>query len=324
MIVSKTPLRISFFGGGTDFPEYFNNNQSLIIGSSINKFVYITINNHINSDNQKIKIFYKNNEFVNNVRLIKHKVIREILTQEKINETIEVHIAADLPSFSGLGTSSAFTVGFKNLINAYKEEKITKEQLAYYSINLERNILKETVGFQDQIHASYGGFNAIYFKSKDKFFIKKINNFEKIKELENNLLLVFTGITRRANDIEKEKFKNMSIKFNLLDKINLIAKRSLQIIESRSNLNLFGELLDETWNIKKRLSNNVTNYIIDQIYNLAKNSGAIGGKLLGAGAGGFILFYVPQKNKKRVMHALSKYKIIDFNFSAKGTEIIKI
>ena len=324
MIVSKTPLRISFFGGGTDFPEYFNKNRSIVIGSSINKFVYITINKHINSDNQKIKIFYKNNEFVNNIRLIRHKVIKEILIQEKINETIEVHIAGDLPSFSGLGTSSAFTVGFKNLINAYKKKKMSREQLSSYSINLERNILNETVGFQDQIHASYGGFNVIYFKNKNKFFVKKIHNFEKIKELENNLLLVFTGITRRANDIEKEKFKNISVKFNSLDQINLIAKRSLQIFESRSNLDLFGELLDETWNIKKRLSNNVTNPIIDKIYNLAKNSGAIGGKLLGAGAGGFILFYVPHKNKKRVIHALNKYKIIDFNFSSKGTEIIKI
>ena len=182
MIISKTPLRISFFGGGTDFPEYFNKNESLILGSTINKFIYISLQRKNNIDKDKIKIFYKNNEFVKNINQIKHRVIKLLLKKEKIKENFEMHICSDMPSFSGLGTSSAFTVGLKNLIDYHKGVKNNPKNLAKFSINFERKILNEFVGFQDQIHASYGGFNLIKLKKKNEFKVKNIANTEKIKK----------------------------------------------------------------------------------------------------------------------------------------------
>ena len=189
MIISKTPLRISLFGGGTDFPEYFNKKKSTIIGTTINKYIYITFSRTLRFDNNNIKIFYKNNEFVNNVKKLKHNVVKKILIKERITNDLDLHIVADLPSYSGLGTSSAFTVGLMNLLKSVRKINISEHQLAKECINFERNILGETVGFQDQIHAAYGGFNKIEIYKKN---IKVTSlDFNK-KKLEKNLFLVFT------------------------------------------------------------------------------------------------------------------------------------
>ena len=202
MIISKTPLRISLFGGGTDFPEYFQKKKSTIIGTTIDKYIYITFNRTLRFDKNNIKIFYKNNEFVDNVKKLKHKVVKEILIKEKITSDLDLHIVADLPSYSGLGTSSAFTVGLMSLLKSSRKINISKNQLARDSIKFERNTLGESVGFQDQIHASYGGFNKIEIDNEN---IKVTAlNFDK-KKLQQNLFLVFTGLTRKADDIEKKK-----------------------------------------------------------------------------------------------------------------------
>ena len=326
MILSKTPLRISFFGGGTDFPEYFNQKQSYIIGTTINKFIYVSMMHKFDMGDEKIKIFYKNNEFVSNLGRIKHKVLKQILFDEKLNKDFEIHIAADLPSNTGLGSSSSFSVGAKNVINFFKKKKkLSKLELANYSINLERDKLNEYVGYQDQIHASYGGFNLIKFK-KNKFSVSKIINKKKVKKIENNLILVFTGITRSASKVESGKIKNIEKNYEYLDKINFITKKAIKFLNSNdlTDIDYFGHLLNESWEQKKKLHQNVSNTQIDDMYSKAIKAGAIGGKILGAGSGGFLLFYAPAGKINKVKSCFKKNYIINFNFYDKGSQIIRL
>lgn len=320
MIISKTPLRISLFGGGTDFPEYFNKKKSTIIGTSINKYIYITFSRTLRFDNNNIKIFYKNNEFVNNVKKLKHNVVKRILIKEKITNDLDLHIVADLPSYSGLGTSSAFTVGLMNLLKSVRKINISEHQLAKECINFERNTLGETVGFQDQIHAAYGGFNKIEIYKKN---IKVTSlDFNK-KKLEKNLFLVFTGLTRKADDIEKEKIKRIKINFKYLDKINEISEFAYKLLK-KNKIDEVGKLLAETWELKKKLIGGLSNKTIDDLYEKGISAGASGGKLLGAGAGGFLLFYVESKYKKLFLSKMKKNKVVDFEFSLEGSKIINI
>jgi D-glycero-alpha-D-manno-heptose-7-phosphate kinase len=320
MIISKTPLRISLFGGGTDFPEYFNKKKSTIIGTTINKYIYITFSRTLRFDNNNIKIFYKNNEFVNNVKKLKHNVVKKILIKERITNDLDLHIVADLPSYSGLGTSSAFTVGLMNLLKSVRKINISEHQLAKECINFERNILGETVGFQDQIHAAYGGFNKIEIYKKN---IKVTSlDFNK-KKLEKNLFLVFTGLTRKADDIEKKKIKRIKINFKYLDKINEISEFAYKLLK-KNKIDEVGKLLAETWELKKKLIGGLSNKTIDDLYEKGISAGASGGKLLGAGAGGFLLFYVESKYKKLFLSKMKKNKVVDFEFSKDGSKIINI
>jgi len=326
MLISKTPYRISLFGGGTDFPEYFNDSPSIVIGGAIDKFVYITINKQFSKiTKNNIKIFYKNVEFVDSIKLIKHKVIKNALKLYNLRRDIEIHIASDLPSFTGLGSSSAFSAGLINLLEFFFEKDISPRQLADKTIHFERKILNESVGLQDQILSAYGGFNIIKFK-KNKFIVEKIISKKKLDQVQNNLLLVFTGLTRKADNIEKIKIKKIKSNKKYLNKINEIAIRASEILKSKSSKKLdeIGNLLDETWHYKKKLSPRVTNKIIDKIYSLGKKNGALGGKLLGAGAGGFILFYVTQDKRSKLIKALKKYSCIDFNFISSGSEVTKL
>jgi len=320
MIISKTPLRISLFGGGTDFPEYFNKKKSTIIGTTINKYIYITFSRTLRFDNNNIKIFYKNNEFVNNVKKLKHNVVKKILIKERIINDLDLHIVADLPSYSGLGTSSAFTVGLMNLLKSVRKINISEHQLAKECINFERNILGETVGFQDQIHAAYGGFNKIEIYKKN---IKVTSlDFNK-KKLEKNLFLVFTGLTRKADDIEKKKIKRIKINFKYLDEINEISEFAYKLLK-KNKIDEVGRLLGETWELKKKLIGGLSNKTIDDLYEKGISAGASGGKLLGAGAGGFLLFYVESKYKKLFLSKMKKNKVVDFEFSLEGSKIINI
>jgi D-glycero-alpha-D-manno-heptose-7-phosphate kinase len=326
MLVSKTPYRVSLFGGGTDFPEYFKNKKSIIVGGAINKYVYISLNSQVSDiTKKKIKIFSKNVELVNNIKLIKHKVIREALKSYKIKKNIELHIASDLPSFTGLGSSSAFSVGLLNLLSSFKKKKLSKKILAAKAINFERNILQETVGYQDQIHSSFGGFNIIKIY-KNKFIVKNILNTLNFKKIEKNLILVFTGITRKADSIEKKKIKRFDFNKKYLDRINNISVKAIKFLNLKShrNLDYIGHLLNQTWQIKKKLNYNVSNKKIDYLYNLAIKNGAIGGKLLGAGSGGFLLFYVKSDKIKKFLIALKKFPIVNFKFTNYGSKIISV
>ena len=324
MIYSKTPLRISLFGGGTDFPEYFKQKKSIIIGGTIDKYIYIFLNKFFSQlFKENIRLIYKNHEFIKSSKEIKHKAIREIFKKNNLNKNIELHIVSDLPGNTGLGSSSSFSVGLINCINKLKKKNIYKAKLASHVINFERKILKENVGFQDQIFAVYGGFSKIEINKKGNFSVKYFKNKSYIKKIEKNLFLVFTGIKRKADLIEKKKIKNIKKNIYYLNAIQKIAKIADKNINNKKDIDFVGDLLDKTWYLKKKLAKNVSNNKIDTIYEKGLLNGATGGKLLGAGAGGFILFYVPLKNHVKFLSKFKK-KIVDFQFTSSGSKIAEI
>jgi len=304
MIISKTPYRISFFGGGTDYPEWYMKNGGKVISTTINKYLYITCRFLPPFFKHKHRILYSRIEEVNNHKNIKHKVIRNALglyLPKKEIPGLEIHYDGDLPSRSGMGSSSCFVVGIINLLNQYFKKKIlTKRELDNISINFEQKIIHETVGIQDQIATSYGGFNKISInKNRGDFNLDKIFSKKKFAdELMNNIYLVFTGINRTAQFIAESYVHKLNDKNKDMHEIMRHVDIAYDYLMSK-NYDDFGYLLHETWMIKKRLSNKISNAVINEMYNSGIECGAYGGKLLGAGGGGFILFYVPKKNHKK-------------------------
>ena len=326
MIITKTPYRISFFGGGTDYPEWYLKNGGEVISSTIDKYIYISCRNLPSFFNHKFRIVYSKVENVNKISDIKHPVIKEALNffnKKKNIPGLEIHYDGELPARSGMGSSSSFVVGMQNTLSAFFNRRVNKKNLADMSIFLERNVLKETVGSQDQVAASYGGFNSIKFDKNGKFKINPIfKSINDAKELNKNLYLIYTDINRTAKFIantyvkklNKEKKKNM---FEILDHVR-IAKKILE----KKNFDDFGLLLNETWKIKRSLSNKVSTNFIDEIYHEGMKYGAIGGKLLGAGGGGFVLFYVPTKNRYAFLKKMKNYKLFSFNFTSLGSTVV--
>lgn len=303
MIISKTPYRISFFGGGTDYPEWYMKNGGKIISTTINKYLYITCRFLPPFFKHKHRILYSRIEEVKNHKNIKHKVIRNALglyLPKKEIPGLEIHYDGDLPSRSGMGSSSCFVVGMINLLNRYFEKKIlTKKELANISINFEQKIIHETVGIQDQIATSYGGFNKIIINKKGDFNLDKIfSKNNSANELMENIYLVFTGINRTAQFIAESYIHKLNDKNKDMHEIINHVDIAYNYLRNK-NYDNFGYLLHETWMIKKNLSHKVSNPKINDIYNSGIKSGAYGGKLLGAGGGGFVLFYVPKKNQKK-------------------------
>lgn len=324
MLYSKTPLRVSLFGGGTDFPEYFGKKKSIIIGGSINKYIYIFFNKFYSQlFDENIRLIYKNHEFVKSLNEIKHNAIREIFKRNNLTENIELHIVSDLPGNTGLGSSSSFSVGLINCVNRLKSKKFSKSKLASSVINFERKILKENVGFQDQIFATYGGFCKIDINKNENFFVSRFKDKSYIKKIEKNLFLIFSGITRKASEIEKKKIKKIKKNKKILDQIFHISKLAEKKLLKKDNPDFIGELLNDYWSLKKQLDKKVTNKKINNIYNSCIKNGAIGGKLLGAGNGGFMLFYVPTKNHTKFKKKF-KNQIIDFKFTEKGSETFSL
>lgn len=324
MIVVQTPLRISLFGGGTDFPEYFSENETLVIGSAINKYIYHCIFDFpSNMFDYNIRLSYQDIEKVNKLNDIKHNVFKLMLEKYSISENIEISMMADLPAFTGLGSSSSFTVGLMNGLNLFKNKEILKPlQLAEKSIHFERKILNDTVGYQDQILASFGDFNFVNL-NKQGMQINKQKFSETFKnQLNKNFYLFFTGSKRKAADIEKDKLKNLNKNLTFLDCIKSLSFEAKEILYNEKDIDSLGLILNETWLQKKALSKMVTNSYIDDFYNQGIACGATGGKLLGAGAGGFILFYVPKKNQDIFQKKMSKQYKIDFTFFASGSKVI--
>jgi len=328
MIISRTPYRISFFGGGSDYPQWYLRNGGEVICSSINKYIYISCRNLPPFFKHKHRIVYSKMEEVSDLKNISHQAFRECLflfkKNMKCNSGFEMHYDGDLPAKSGMGSSSAFVVGLLNLLNNFFLKKnISKKNLTLKSLFLEQKILKEIVGSQDQVIASYGGFNSIKFmQSGDIKVTPIIKNLNVLKDFSSRFFLVFTGINRIANSIAKtyikklDKTKRGSI-FEILEHVKL-AKFFL----SNNNFDDFGLLLNETWKIKKALSASVSSYKINSIYNKGIINGAIGGKLLGAGGGGFFLFYVPKDNQTFFVKNMKNFIVIPFEFENYGSQII--
>ena len=323
MIISKTPYRISFFGGGTDYPIWYKKFGGEVISTSINKYIYLSVRDLPPFFKHKYRIVYSKTEIANNLKSIKFKVVRKILEEFKINKSLEIHYDGDLPARSGMGSSSSFVVGLVNIFNTYNKKHLNPKKLSLQSLNFEHNIMNEIVGSQDQIAASQGGFNSIKFLKNGNYKLENFNlNQDYFKKLNDNLVLVYTGINRTARVVAKsyiDKLNNVKKK-ELFEILNLtqIAKK----IISNKQLDEFGLLLDETWKLKKSISKTISNPKIDYIYENGIKQGAIGGKLLGAGSGGFILFYVPKDKKKNFFKNFKDIIKINFKFEKEGSKII--
>jgi len=326
MIISKTPYRISFFGGGSDYPEWYMENGGKVLSTTIDKHIYISARYLPPFFKHKYRIVWSKLETVKNIKDINHNAIREMLKLFKINDGLEIHYDGDLPARSGIGSSSVFVVGLINLLRAYTGKNIEKKVLAKESIYFEQKILKEVVGSQDQIAASFGGFNKISFKKNGNFAVKSLNIKRKtLLRLNKNLLLIYTGIERNAHDIAKSYVNKLqsSKKNNILRILSYVDE--CEAILKRNDLDDFGRLLHESWLDKKDLNSSVTNNKIEEIYNFAMKKGATGGKVLGAGGGGFILFYVPYQHQKKFIKSFKNFNRlinIPFNFNNEGSSII--
>jgi D-glycero-alpha-D-manno-heptose-7-phosphate kinase len=326
MITAKTPLRVSLFGGGTDFPKWFNKNQGMTISFSIDKYCYLTIRKLPNLFNFKYRLRYFVNETSNTINQIKHPSIKAVLKKyHNSNDGLEIVHSTDIPGLSGLGSSSAFTISMLNLVHKYNKMHLNKEQLVKKCIDIEHNILHESSGYQDQYACVYGGFNAINYSKKKNIVNKmKIKN-KKLNHLIQNSVLVYSGIQRKSEFIEKDKIKNLKKNKINFDRIFEITKEAKNILESNSNSYMFSiaDLLNEGWRYKRQLSKYVSNSKIDQLYKFGLKNGAMAGKLLGAGGGGYILFLSEDSNKqKKLINSLKKNVYFKFKIDHKGSQIL--
>ena len=323
MIISKTPYRISFFGGGTDYPSWYSKFGGEVISTTIDKYLYLTCRNLPNFFKHKYRIVYSQIELANKINEIQHKVVREMLKKLNFKRGLEIQYIGDLPAYSGMGSSSSFIVGCMNVLQNFKNRKITNKQLALDSFNFEQKILKEIVGSQDQIAASYGGFNSIKFYKNKSFKVKKLEISKKNEStLNNRLLLLYTGNHRRAHDIASSYVGHLTdTKSNIMFKLQdftYMAKKYL----AKGMLDDFGDLLNESWHLKKKLSNKISSNYIDEIYAKAIKSGSLGGKILGAGGGGFFLFYIHENKINNFKRNFSEFEIVQFKFEKEGSKII--
>ena len=322
MIVTKTPYRISFFGGGSDYPAWYKKNGGAVLSTTIDKYIYITCRFSPDYFKQKYRIVWRKIENVKNLREINHKAVRELLKYLKIKQGLEIHYHGDLPARSGMGSSSCFTVGLMQALSQIKNIKLNKSKLAKQSIYFEQNIMREIVGSQDQTSASYGGFNKILFNKDNSIKIKKISSKKNIKKLNDNLVLIYTGINRTAHQIANQYVKKLTNEKK--DHINRILEyvNEGEKILNNGDIDDFGSLLHDAWVEKKALSNLITNSKINSIYDKARSHGALGGKLLGAGGGGFLLMYMKKKYRSDFLKKNKKLVSIPFNFTSLGSQII--
>jgi len=282
MIISRTPFRISFFGGGTDYPIHYKKHGGAVLATSINKYCYITCRYLPPFFKHKHRVVYSIVETTKNISEIKHQSVRETLSYMNIDRGIELHHDGDLPARAGLGTSSSFTVGLLNALNALNGKMTTKRQLALDAIHVEQNLIKEHVGSQDQVTAAFGGFNRIEFDGEQEFKVQPVTlNQDKIQSLQDHMMLFFTGLSRTASQIASEQIKKTPEKKKELKRMAEMVDEAIEILnENIHNLKDFGKLLHENWMIKRKLTNKITTNAIDKIYENARNAGAIGGKLL--------------------------------------------
>ena len=322
MIISKTPYRISFFGGGSDYPEWYNEFGGTVLSTTINKYLYITCRELPGFFDHKYRIVWSKIENVKNIEQIKHQAIKTILKQYKYNKGLEIHYDGDLPARSGMGSSSSFVVGLINALFKMNNKVLNKKDLAKKSLFIEQKIMNEVVGSQDQIAAAYGGFNRIVFQKNNLFKLKKIKTNKNLRLLEDNLILIYTSINRTAHHIASSYVKNLtSTKKNYINEIINHVEEGQKIIE-KGNIDDFGRLLNSAWEVKKQLGKSITNNKINDLYDYALKNGALGGKILGAGGGGFLLLYMKKKDRIKFLNKNKKIINIPFKFSNTGSEII--
>jgi D-glycero-alpha-D-manno-heptose-7-phosphate kinase len=327
MIISRTPVRLSFLGGGTDFPRYYERHRGAVLGTTIDKYVYVSLNRLSPFFDYKIRVAYSKSELVNSVEEIAHPSVRECLRFRNINGFLDVHFFSDLPARTGLGSSSSFTVGFLNALYALEGRLVPKKQLADEAIHIEQKMIKENVGSQDQVHASHGGLNVIEFGADGIKIQPLVISREKRELLEQAVMIFYTGETRYAHDVHEEQVSRTESGANdgFLKHMYDSVWKAVEIVsaaEPEAMIETLGRLLHENWLVKKSLASRVSNSLIDGLYERAVAAGAYGGKITGAGGGGFMAFIVPPDRRDQVRNALSGLLEVKFRFEDQGSTII--
>lgn len=323
MIISRTPYRISFFGGGTDYPGWYKVHGGQVLGTSIDKYCYITCRYLPPFFEHRYSIGYSKIENCNTIDEITHPAAREILRYLSFDRGVAIKHDGDLPARSGMGSSSSFAVGLLHALYALKGEMRSKYELAREAIYVEQQILKETVGSQDQTFAAVGGFNHIMFGQDEKITVRPVTiPQERMHELNDHLMLFYTGVARTADTVASSFVPTIQDREKELKALGQMVDQGIHILNSRNNIREFGALLDDAWRVKRELSHMVSNGHVDQLYQAARSVGAIGGKLLGAGGGGFLLLFVPPESQDRVRFALRAFLHVPFEFESSGSQII--
>jgi D-glycero-alpha-D-manno-heptose-7-phosphate kinase len=322
MIISRTPFRVSFFGGGTDYPGWFKDHPGAVLATTIDKYCYITARYLPPFFEHRSRIIYSQMEHVHGIDEIDHPSVRETLRFLNIQEGVEIHHDGDLPARAGLGSSSAFTVGLLNALYALKGVMTTKDQLAREAIHIEQDMIRENVGCQDQMLVAYGGLNYIEFGGEGHLHVRRVTlSPEVITRLQEHMMLFFTGFSRTASEIAAHQIANIPKKAKELNAMCGFVQQALKFL-NEGKLKDFGNLLNENWQLKRSLSEKISTSYVDEIYDKALKAGALGGKLLGAGGGGFMLVYAEPDRKPAVRAALAGLLEIPFRFETLGSQII--
>ena len=324
MITTRTPLRISFFGGGTDYPIWYREFGGAVLSTAIDKCCYITCRRLPPFFEYHSRISYSRIENVDQNNAIEHPSVRACLQYMGVEEGVEIHHVADLPARTGLGTSSAFTVGLLLGLYALKEQMRNKHALACDAINVEQNVIREAVGSQDQISAAYGGFNRINFNVDGTFDVKPvIASAERLEALQQHCALFFTGFSRTASEIAQEQIRTTPQRKRELETMfQMVGEAEAIIANPNRSLHEFGNLLHECWQVKRTLTQKITNSHLDEIYEAGRRAGALGGKLLGAGGGGFMLFFVPPERRQALRTQLKNLLCVPMKFSGRGSHVV--
>lgn len=322
MIIVRSPYRVSFFGGGTDYQQWYSERGGAVLTSTLDRYCYLSIRYMPAFLGTKYRVFWSKMEAVDRLEDIEHSGVRGCLQALNIDDGIEVNHAGDLPARSGLGSSSAFTVGMLHALHALRGEYVGPQQLAREAIQVEQDVLKETVGIQDQIECAHGGFNFIEIRPDGDYKVSPVVMTKgKLLALQDRLMLFFTGLQRHASEIAETQVSNAERKHKELAGIADLVPKALRCLVE-GNLAEFGSLIHETWVLKRELSDKVSNPVIDDIYYRAKIAGALGGKVLGAGGGGFFLFYVPNGRQQAVREALGDLMEVPFRFGSEGSKVV--
>lgn len=324
MIITRTPFRISFFGGGTDYPGWFREHGGAVLATTINKYCYITCRRLPPFFEHKHRIVYSHIENVITIDEIKHPAVRAVLNWAKVQDGMEIHHDGDLPARSGLGSSSSFTVGLLHALQGLNGQMSYKGGLARDAIHVEQNIIGENVGSQDQVSAAFGGFNRIDFHRNNTFDVSPvILPVHRREELRDHLMLCFTGFSRIASEVAKSKIDNLKSREKELKLMRAMVDEALSILnDANESIDSFGKLLDASWQYKRSLSDRVSTPEIDSIYQAAMNAGAIGGKILGAGGGGFLLLFAKPERHAAIRDRLNKLIHVPFDFEDSGSRVV--
>lgn len=324
MIITRTPFRLSFFGGGTDYPAWFGQNGGLVIGTTFARYCYLSCRPLPPFFAHKTRLVYSTVENVIDHAKIQHPSVRGCLQYLNFEQGLEIHHDGDLPARSGLGSSSSFTVGLLLALNGLRHNMLTKRELAEEAITVEQKILEENVGIQDQVLASYGGLNVIEMDPGSEYRVFPLVLPPEYKNaLQDHVLLGFTGVTRFSSQVAEQQIQAITTGRSCMAEIHDIAKEAREIFQRKGDFEKIGNLLHKSWQLKRSLGKNISSSEIDEMYELAIRAGAYGGKLLGAGGGGFIMFFAPPERHEAIKEALYQVKIwVPFKFESEGAQVI--